>query len=95
MTDYKNGKTPTYESVLAEFRRVAMGKGAIGQGELLQQMGRRKATPGIRRALKNLATEGVIEPFKYLTQKGGQAVGYKVIMGIEQMPLPFLESFPF
>jgi len=95
MTDYKNGKTPTYEAMLEQMRKVAMGRGAIGQGELLEQMGRAKATVGMRRALRNLAAEGVIEPFKYLTKKGGQAVGYKVVMGIEQMPLPFSELMPF
>lgn len=95
MTDYKNGKTPTYEAVLNQMRNVAMGKGAIGQGELLARMNRQKATEGIRRALKNLAREGVIEPFRYITEKGGQAVGYKVVMQIEQMPLPFSELMPF
>jgi len=96
MTDYKLGKTPTYDAVLSEFRTVAMGKGLIGQGELLKRMGRQKATEGIRRALKNLAREGIVEPFRYLTEKGGQAVGYKVIVQLEQMPLPFGDDgFPF
>lgn len=95
MTDYKNGKTPTYDAVLSQLRAVAMGKGAIGQGELLARMNRAKATEGIRRALKNLAREGIIEPYKYLTERGGQAVGYKVVMGIEQLPLPFGDEYPF
>lgn len=95
MTDYKNGKTQTYREMLDQMRKVAAGKGAIGQGELLKQMGRAKATVGMRRALRNLAAEGVIEPFKYVTEKGGQAVGYKVVIKLEQMPLFPGDGMPF
>lgn len=95
MTDYKDGaKTPYYDAMLEEFRKVAAGKGAIGQGELAAQMGK-KVTPSFRRAVRNLQREGVIEPFRFYTEAGGYAVGYKVVLKLEQMPLPLFDGLPF
>lgn len=95
MSGYKlKYTTPYYAEVLATLRKVAAGKGMVGQGELAQMMGR-KVTKSFRRALTQAELDGYVTKAAFYTEKGGRAVGYEVHLELVQLRLPFESGYPF
>lgn len=67
------------------------GKIAFTQAQLAEQMNA-KITTAFRRRISELARDGVVERFKFQTEKGGYSVAYQICEKWEQLPLP---EFPF
>jgi len=67
------------------------GRATFTQAELAQQMSA-KVTAAFRRRASELVRDGVIQRFKFQTDKGGYSVAYQICEKWEQLALP---EFPF
>ena len=97
---YKSGSVTPYfykvwETMLAidaELRAAHDGVG-ITQAMIANRMGR-QVTQSMRKAIKQLITDGCIKPFRWYTEKGGLSIAYEVLGGVAQQQMELKER-PF
>jgi len=92
MDGYKRtGITPYYANVLKMIEQYGAGRGVFTPQEMADSVNG-KITLSLRRALAQAEKDKKIEPFWYITEKGGRAKAYQVCGELVKLAL---NLFPF
>jgi predicted transcriptional regulator len=82
-----HGNSPYYEEVVQHIHdMVGEGMFTFDQRELASRMNR-KPTNAMRRALTLVEANGLIEKFRYYSERGGLCAAYHIISAESKMPL--------